>query len=113
MWKISAKRRRKPKAAQRRIWQLSRQEFFALCLPAGGITWVLLLESLYVLQPNAKLFLYSCLPEKHKNMISFCLLMLEEAFPFILTAGAANFTLGLQLMFFEKIHPIIQNEILL
>ena len=91
---------------------MTRQDLFALCLPLGGITWVLLLESLYILQPNANLFLYSCLPEEHKNVFWFCFLMLEEAIPFVLTPAYANFTLGLQLMFFEKVHPIIQNEIL-
>lgn len=99
-------------ANRRQLGQYNRQELLALSLPFGNATWILLFQLLYIVDPKASLFAFSSVPATHQTKFWFFFFMIEEGIVMTLAGSFVIFTIGLQVMFFEKVHPIIRDEIL-
>ena len=92
------------KKGWRRFWGRSLQELIVICLPAMCIPTVSAIAACFLYDPGMKVLVFSVLPEKHKNWLSFGVCWLEELRMLFMIVGIAVPVFQVQVITFDVLN---------
>ena len=100
--------RHQQKQGLHRFLGRSLQELIAICMPVMGVATVLATGACFLYDPEMRALLYSALPEKYKNWLTFCVCWLEELRMIWMGVGIAIPLFQIQVIVFDLLNDSLE-----
>ena len=96
----------------KRLLECSPQDLIALYLPYMVLCSIAFIGACYVYDPTLRLLLYSALPERHQNWLTFLICFVEEMRLVSIIAGIGVAVLEIQINTFEEVTNHLEANIM-